>query len=126
MEEAAANDYLTLLLSVFVLGLSLFLFYLYRGSREVQNELKGKDGYRLITIFVRLFLIGAISGIVSALRNFSIIIWPDAELFRIILTGAIWTLTLGADIWALLSVRAIIRSGQVPEDLNGTINGDHE
>lgn len=112
MEEAPVN----LTLAVFVGLVAFVLFYLWRNAVALRDALNGKDGHRLMVIFARLFLVGAITSALSVVRWLSLVVAPDAEWLRQVIGFINAGLLISVDVWALLSVRAIIESGRMPRE----------
>lgn len=89
--------------------LSALMVYLYRGSRNLQMALMGKDGYRLATVFVRVFAIDAVAVGLGVIRWLLEAIGITREPL-LPLSAVAWALVAVGHAWALLSVRAIARS----------------
>lgn len=111
MEEAVAN----VALALFVGVVSAALWLIFQRARDLRMAMAGAVGTRLLLIFERMFLVLATTTTIGAFRWTTFIALPEAELLRFCITIFNTFLFLGFSIWALLSVKAIIDSGRMPE-----------
>lgn len=109
MEEAPIN----LTLAVFVGFVACVLFYLWRKAVALRDALDGQDGHRLMVIFARLFLVGSITSGLGVVRWASLVYLPEDEWLRQGIGAVNAGLVIGVNVWALLSIRAIIESGRM-------------
>lgn len=111
MEEGPLN----LAVAAFVAVVTLIMFRIWFLSARLRDALSGQDGHRLMVIFTRLFAVATITTAIGVARWIALAIDPNAEWFRQVTTYLSTTLFLAVNVWALLSVRAIIESGNLHE-----------
>jgi hypothetical protein len=112
MEEAPIN----FALGIFVAVVAMGLFYLWRKAADLRDALRDQDGYRLMVIFARIFLISAVTSTLGAVRWFSLVVMPDYEWLRQAIGFFNAMALISVSVWALLAIRALIDSNHMPHE----------
>lgn len=109
-------DYVILGIGVFYALIAAGLFVLYRRSARLRDALKGRDGYRLMRIFARIF---AVDTLVMASTAVRAVMAQSTHLDvpRQVLSMLSGLAFMAVHIWALLEVKAIINErSEDPQD----------
>lgn len=108
--DLTIQDEVTLGIAAFFFACTAGMFVIWRGSRKLRDALDGQDGHRLMVIFTNIFAIDVLLLFSTGFRTIMAINDDQWLIARQIIGVVTFMLFMAVHVWALISVRSLIKT----------------